>query len=320
MTDNPQQLAEIATRLIIGAGYSIDLKGHWERGADFGISLDSIAQMVDSRLQLRCILPLPSEDWNKGERHIEISSVHRLQDLTEEMRNTGWQVRIHLNPRMLVSSLIVDNEAVLFTEWLNDPAHTRLSEEPKDVAHYAEQFETHWIQSIEIGNLSTLYPDGLLETSEAERNHIAQVSTSTWDRLIYELSKKPELLRSLQPRQFEELIAELLTRDGLQVTLTPRTRDGGNDILAFNETPAGRHLYLVECKRYAQQNPVDVSLVRALFGVVTQKRATAGLLVTTSRFTKDALSFREAIKYQLELRDYSNLVKWIRRVVGTQTL
>lgn len=81
----------------------------------------------------------------------------------------------------------------------------------------------------------------------------------------------------MDPRKFEELIAELLRAKGYEVELTPRTRDGGFDILAIKKGDLGSALTLVECKRYAETNKVDVGIVRGLYGVVEEKRATQGL-------------------------------------------
>lgn len=143
-------------------------------------------------------------------------------------------------------------------------------------------------------------------------NNLIIASEAIWTDLIASLSRNPEQLYTLPPRRFEELVAELLCRDGMEVQLTPPTKDGGVDILAFCNTQAGRHLYLVECKRYSKENPVYVSLVRSLYGVVEAERATAGLLVTTSFFTKGALSFSESIKYRLSMKNYDDLVRWIK--------
>ena len=113
--------------------------------------------------------------------------------------------------------------------------------------------------------------------------------------------------------KFEELVAELLAREGMDVTLTPATRDGGRDILAVARTPIGKQLYLVECKRYAKGNPVDVSVVRSLYGAVTRDNASAGLVVTSSRFTSDAVKFMRSIQYRIGLRDSESLRDWLRR-------
>jgi hypothetical protein len=54
-----------------------------------------------------------------------------------------------------------------------------------------------------------------------------------------------------------------------------------------------------------------VKLVRELYGTVTADRATAGLLVTTSYFSRQAIEFVENIPHQLSLKDYMDLKQWI---------
>ena len=71
------------------------------------------------------------------------------------------------------------------------------------------------------------------------------------DELMDALKINPELLRDLPPRRFEEIVANILARQGYQVELTPASGDGGFDIYAAKSETLGRFLYLVECKRYA---------------------------------------------------------------------
>jgi HJR/Mrr/RecB family endonuclease len=52
--------------------------------------------------------------------------------------------------------------------------------------------------------------------------------------LIAQLRRNPEQLYNLEPRQFEELIAELLASFGWSVEPTGATRDGGYDILGIS--------------------------------------------------------------------------------------
>jgi restriction system protein len=104
----------------------------------------------------------------------------------------------------------------------------------------------------------------------------------------------------------------MLARDGFEVTLTPIARDGGKDIYAAKKDQLGAFLYIVECKKYAPDRPVGVSFVRSLHGVVQAENATAGVLVTTSRFTKPAQEFQERVRYQLSLRDYHDVARWLR--------
>src|SRR5262249_50051773 len=126
-------------------------------------------------------------------------------------------------------------------------------------------------------------------------------------------AKHPEQLHNVHPRRFEELIAELLIREGLRVELTPAIKDGGADVLAFADTPIGQHLYLIECKKYARSHPVGVELVRSLYGVVEAQRATAGMLVTTSSFTRGALKLQRTLEHRISLQPLDELTNWLRR-------
>lgn len=116
----------------------------------------------------------------------------------------------------------------------------------------------------------------------------------------------------LESRQFEYLVAEALIRRGLTVTLTPASGDGGYDIVALKESEFGELRFLVECKRYAPHNPVGVEIVRALHGVVDDQRATAGIVVTTSGFTRGAKELQERHPHRLKLLDYETLCSWLR--------
>lgn len=125
--------------------------------------------------------------------------------------------------------------------------------------------------------------------------------------LISYFAKHPEKMRELHPRKFEELVAELFRDRGYEVELTPATKDGGFDIVAVRKTEVGTGLTLIECKRYHQTHTVGVELVRGLYGVVESKKATNGLLVTTSYFTKGAKALRDDLKYRMDLTDFDSL-------------
>lgn len=306
-----------ATQMIIGASESVDLKMRHVDGREFGLEIEDLAQSVDRRLSLRCLLPLPGIYRDRDgsiykERETEEQELDTLKRSLAVLEQVGWQTRL-IPDRPLVSSLCVDDDAVIFYEYLNEKPGPFLSNKRQDVAHYRDQFETHWTTSFPLSATETLYDQAKSILRPAEDSRIALVSHEAWAQLIGRLSANPRLLHELPSRKFEELIAELLSRDGLEVHLTPETRDGGRDVLAFHETPIGRLLYLVECKRHHPGHPVGIAIVQRLYGVVVQERATAGLVVTTSRFTKEALTFAETVRHQLGLRDYEALKDWMRR-------
>lgn len=143
--------------------------------------------------------------------------------------------------------------------------------------------------------------------------HIAVVTSFINDRLMRELKRDPNRMLSLSPRQFEELIAELFEREGFSVEITPRSKDGGRDVIAVRNDDLGSHLYLAECKRYSRDRPVGVSYVRALYGVMERERATRGILATTSYFSREARSFADDLKWRIGLKGYDELCAWLKR-------
>jgi hypothetical protein len=138
-------------------------------------------------------------------------------------------------------------------------------------------------------------PDGqpVSATLVAPRPLVTAV-TAVNDELVERIAANPEEMRTLPSPKFEELVAELLIRQGYEVELTPPSRDGGFDMYAARHEALGKFLYLVECKRYGESRPVGVEVVRALQGVVYDRRANAGVIATTSYFTSPAKSFQAA--------------------------
>jgi|GEM_PF-6696029 len=139
-----------------------------------------------------------------------------------------------------------------------------------------------------------------------------------WDSILHQLELDFGGVYSMDPRAFEELIAELLEREKFRVELTQPKRDGGRDVLAYQDGPLGNHLHYVECKRFAPDRKVDVGLVRALYGVTVRDRATSAALITTSGFTKPATEFAVEIPRALTLRDGAYLSDWIKRLRGSE--
>lgn len=95
-------------------------------------------------------------------------------------------------------------------------------------------------------------------------------------------------IRHLHWRQFEELVAEAFRRQGYQVSEGSYGADGGIDItLRKND-----ELVLVQCKQWKAQK-VGVSVIREMFGVLNAHHASRIAVVTSGRFTQEAVSFAQ---------------------------
>lgn len=132
------------------------------------------------------------------------------------------------------------------------------------------------------------------------------------DELIQELATRPDLLYELDPRRFEQLVAELYSRRGFEATLTPASGDEGVDIYLVSRNDLGKMLWVVQAKRNAPHRKVEAGVVRELYGTVTAKNASAGLLITTSFFQPGARDLERKFENQLSLKDYLDLQQLLR--------
>jgi hypothetical protein len=104
-------------------------------------------------------------------------------------------------------------------------------------------------------------------------------------------------LDTLDPYQFEDLIARLLEKMGLDVEETKRSGDGGVDVIAHSDEPITGGLFVIQCKKYSSK--VGVPKVRDLYGVVHHLNASKGILITNADFTQQAKDFAEGKPIEL---------------------
>jgi restriction endonuclease Mrr len=120
-------------------------------------------------------------------------------------------------------------------------------------------------------------------------------------------------LLGMTPRDLEHLIGRLFEAMGYTVTITPTVRDPGYDVDASRVDPVrGPIRKIVQVKGY--RHVVGVEAIYSLFGVMVHESATAGVLVTTSRFSRSAREFAEG--KDIELIEGAELVDLIRTHLG----
>ncbi|SIQ93061.1 restriction endonuclease [Chryseobacterium sp. RU33C] len=136
--------------------------------------------------------------------------------------------------------------------------------------------------------------------------------TTRIKQIIFEIYLNNEQLYKLHPREFEQLIAELLYNKGFEIELTKQTRDNGYDILAMKYINGFSPVkYLVECKKYAENRKIGVEIVRSFKEVLSTEQANKGLIVTTSYFSKDAIKKQQETPLLLEYKDKNEVISWV---------
>lgn len=127
-----------------------------------------------------------------------------------------------------------------------------------------------------------------------------------------------KLLAEIRSDYFEELVAELLIGHGCDITLTPKTRDRGKDIIAAIPSPEGQLIAMIECKRRQPDSTLGPFEARALLGQFyydyTQGSGfDSAMLVTTARSVgPTAAEFDENLS-NLSIKDLTDIKRWIQQ-------
>lgn len=132
---------------------------------------------------------------------------------------------------------------------------------------------------------------------------VAELEYAKIHSLILQVSEDKELLYSVTPREFEQIVERVFNDAGFETVLTPASRDGGKDIIATKYVMGKPVVFYIECKRYGREQKVGVAVVQRLYGVQTDDKINKAILVTTSRFTSGAKRFAEKQKTLIDLID-----------------
>ncbi|MET9931999.1 MULTISPECIES: restriction endonuclease [unclassified Streptomyces] len=129
------------------------------------------------------------------------------------------------------------------------------------------------------------------------------------------LDSRPDLV-SMDPTDFEHLIRRLFEKIGLKLWVTQASRDDGIDAVAVNEEPLIGGLCIIQAKR--TKNVVSAETVRAVAGLVVDKGASKGIVVTTAWFGKASWDF--APRNRVELIDGRHLKSLLLEHLGIDAL
>ena len=127
-------------------------------------------------------------------------------------------------------------------------------------------------------------------------------------RLLLDSQTSLASLRDLPWKRFEDVLAEAYRRRGYQVLETlGGGADGGVDLRLRKDG----QVIVVQCKRW-KGRPVAVQVVRELYGVMIDQRASAAKIVATTSFTSDAVAFAKG--KPIELVDSNALLRLMHDV------
>lgn len=111
-------------------------------------------------------------------------------------------------------------------------------------------------------------------------------------------------IRDLKATEFEDYIAQVYAHLGYLTYVTSQSSDGGVDVIAKKK---GKEDLYIQCKGWKEN--VGVKIVREMAGIVSSKKTTKAIIITTSDFTNEAK--KEALEFNVELINFIKLIEII---------
>lgn len=134
--------------------------------------------------------------------------------------------------------------------------------------------------------------------------------------MVAGLDSRPDLL-DLKPVEFEHLIRQLFETIGMKSWVTQASRDEGVAGVAYNDDPIVGGVCVIQAKRYSKI--VGLEEVHALAGVMEDKHAAKGVLVTTSWVGKASRDFA-ARNGRIEIIEGRHLKSMLLEYLGLDVL
>ena len=131
------------------------------------------------------------------------------------------------------------------------------------------------------------------------------------------LLDRPELLDTIGPREFEELVMRWFQSKGLHVTMTTASRDYGFDMLV---EPFRGERAIIEVKKYKTTSQVPLAVIRELVGAMTLERIPVGIIIATAPFTRSSHFFVREIQPRVllwTLNDLAQMDEMPNKIVDT---
>lgn len=132
--------------------------------------------------------------------------------------------------------------------------------------------------------------------------------------IVQAIERNPRLIYDLPWRQWEEIIAAAWERFGYRVELTPRSADGGRDVIATRNEGVAIRIF-DQVKSRAVHRVVTADEVRSMIGTFFMERnVSKAFVTTTTEFAKGVYEnslIQQFVPYRLELRSRLPLVSWL---------
>jgi hypothetical protein len=92
-------------------------------------------------------------------------------------------------------------------------------------------------------------------------------------------------------RKFEDLIFDLLNKEGLVAVRTPPTRDGGYDFIAKTQNIFGKEENIIIESKFYTHSKISINILERLYALASKQNIDKVLLITNSELTYSSRNF-----------------------------
>lgn len=126
----------------------------------------------------------------------------------------------------------------------------------------------------------------IIRSNYKESHNNVKYSTNRQLKLI------SDAIDNLDGFQFEEFIAHIFNMNGLKAKTTPKTRDGGKDIIVKDKDG----IIYIECKHYAEENKISTNFIHKLISACVVDGVNKAIFITTSTYNRDSIALIKKCK------------------------
>lgn len=146
-------------------------------------------------------------------------------------------------------------------------------------------------------NYSESKPHVIPSPQEEEEKTPTEIMNAAFDKVNASLaSDLMDMVMGLEPTEFETLVVKLLLKMGYGYGIedagkvTRATGDGGIDGIIKEDQLGFNNIY-IQAKKWSADHKISRPEIQKFAGALQGERATKGLFITTTEFTKDAQDF-----------------------------
>jgi hypothetical protein len=175
--------------------------------------------------------------------------------------------------------------------------------------------ERNFPLAIELLDLDALraWVDRLYVDQETIGTEVRIILRAVSSKFISMIAQNQLVLRELEWRDIERLIAEVFSGLGFTTTLTPPSKDGGKDIVLECTVQGSFCTYVVEIKHWRSKSRVGGGALREFVKVVAREERNGGLFLSTYGYCDNAFEqLSEIERKKVRLGDKDKVVALCR--------